>query len=133
MASFLVMALPGGLIAALTAPAAPVRAAAPVVRRPEDDTDKPRKETEEQRRNRERTNRASEDEYRIEGNVVAVACDGPTPTVTIANRDGRVAVQLIKGAEKHCSSVRVGDYLTGEGYKEHEALFIASEISTERR
>ena len=100
---------------------------------PEDDTDKPRKETDEQRQQRQRTNRAGEDEYRIEGQVVAVACEGRTPTVTIANRDGQVAVQLIKGAEKLCSSVRVGDYLFGEGYKEHEALFMAWDISTERR
>jgi hypothetical protein len=44
-----------------------------------------------------------------------------------------VAVQLIKGAGKLCSSIRTGDYLFAEGYKEHEALFMAWDISTERR
>jgi hypothetical protein len=100
---------------------------------PEDDTDKPRKETDEQRQQRQRTNRAGQDEYQTEGNVVAVAYEGRTPTVPIANRDGLVAVQLIKGAEKLCASIHVGDYLWAEGYKEHEALFFAWDVGTERR
>ena len=40
---------------------------------------------------------------------------------------------MIKSAEKLNSGVRVGDYLSAEGYKEHEALFMAWDISTERR
>jgi hypothetical protein len=49
------------------------------------------------------------------------------------NRVAHVSVQPIMGAEKLCSNVRVGDYLFGEGDKEHEALFMAWDISAERR
>ena len=37
---------------------------------------------------------------RTQGNVVEVRCDAAIPTVSIANRDGRVEVQLLEDAER---------------------------------
>ena len=96
---------------------------------PEDDTDKPRRETEEERQQRERTNRGNKADVHTEGNVTAVACDAPWPSVTIANRDGLVQVRLVKGAQQQCSAIQVGDYLEVDGEKVHEQLFDAEDIT----
>jgi len=99
---------------------------------PEDDTDKPQKETETERQQRQRTNRSGRDDVTTEGNVTALACDGSTPTITIANRDGLVEVQLFHDAAKTCGSVKVGDYVQADGEKVNENLFLADDLSISR-
>ncbi|MCC6179374.1 MAG: hypothetical protein IT305_29045 [Chloroflexi bacterium] len=99
--------------------------------RHDDDHDEPRRLTEAQRRQRERTNQLGLDDDHTEGNVVAVRC--AENVVSIANRDGDAEVRLLGDARKACADVRVGDYLMAEGAKQHEALFDAERITTERR
>lgn len=98
----------------------------------DEETDHPRRLTQEERRHRERTNRSGADDERIEGNVVGVACGGDTPVVSIANRDGVVAVRLLGAAHRRCNLVRVGDYLEADGAKQHELLFDAESIAVTR-
>lgn len=95
-----------------------------------DDVSRPR--TAEQRRQKEHTNQGSRDDDYVEGDVVVARCDAPIPAVVIANRDGLVEVQVLGGAAV-CRSVRIGDYLSADGVKQHEALFEAEDISVERR
>jgi hypothetical protein len=66
----------------------------------DDDTDTPRKNGENEGRNREHTNQAGKDDESIEGDVLETRCDDPWPSVVIANRDGAVAVKLLKEAQK---------------------------------
>ena len=99
---------------------------------PEDDTDKPRKETEEQHQQRQRTNRSNRDDEHTEGNVTAVACDAPIPTITIANRDGLVEIRLIAEAAQACGSAQGGDYLEADGVKQTEQQFDADSITLHR-
>ena len=99
---------------------------------PEDDTDKPRKLTEEERQQRQRTNRSGRDDEHTEGNVTAVACDAAIPTITIANRDGLVEVQLLHEAAQSCGSAQAGDYLEADGVKQTEQLFEADSVTLRR-
>jgi uncharacterized repeat protein (TIGR01451 family) len=105
--------------------------ASPNPRSQDNKPDSPRKETEEQRQQRERTNRSGQDDYRVEGNVMAVTCDADPPTVTIADRDGLVTVRLLRDAATTCGSIKVGDYLSAEGEKIDELLFEATDVSIE--
>src|SRR6266511_1808219 len=91
-----------------------------------------RRLTEEQRQQRLRTDRSSLDDTRAEGNVVAVQCDEGVPVVLIANRDGLQTVQLLYKSRQACASIRVGDYLSGDGEKQHEFLFEAHDVTIER-
>lgn len=88
--------------------------------------------TEEARQQRERTNRAGPDDYRIEGDVLAVACDAPAPAVIVANRDGSVTVELAGQAATLCGVVHPGDYVEAEGEKQTEAYFLATEVTITR-
>jgi CSLREA domain-containing protein len=86
--------------------------------------------TEEQREQSRRTNRGGLDDYRTEGNVVAVDRDARPPTATIATRDGLQVVVLL--CRDGCDEPRVGDYLEAEGVKEHEGLFYADSVTSRR-
>jgi CSLREA domain-containing protein len=99
---------------------------------PEDNQDKPQKLTDEERQQRQRTNRSGRDDEHTEGNVTAVACDASIPTITIANRDGLVEIQLLHEAVQSCSSARIGDYLEADGVKQTEQLFDADTITLRR-
>lgn len=96
------------------------------------DNEKDRKLTEEQHQQRERTNRANLDDYRTEGNAVSSACDASIPTVTIANRDGNVVLQLSHDAKLACGSVRPGDYIEATGDKQHEQLYDVDQMTVRR-
>ena len=54
---------------------------------------------------------------------------GSPPTITIANRDGNVVVVLSGDALAAARYIKVGDYVTAEGEKQHELLFWASDLS----
>jgi uncharacterized repeat protein (TIGR01451 family) len=104
--------------------------------------------TEEERHQRERTNRSGLDDYRTEGNVVAVRCNAaspvPVPTTgfvtapddvpyaLIATRDGIQQVRLLDEARTTCRSIREGDYLEASGEKQHELLFEAESVTITR-
>jgi hypothetical protein len=85
------------------------------------------------RQQRERTDRSGRDDVHAEGDVLATECQAETPTATIANRDGKVTIHLLKDAAGVCRGLRVGDYLEVDGEKVHEALFEAYEASVTRR
>ena len=91
------------------------------------------RETEEERRQRARTNQGNKDDDSIEGDVIETRCDQAWPSVVIANRDGAVAVKLLKEAQKACSSIQAGDYLEADGEKQHEGLFHADSVAIKRR
>ena len=121
-----------------TAPTAPPAAApvAPdVVYDPnnDDEEDEQEQETKDERRQRARTNQGNRDDEHTEGNVVELRCGAPIPTVVIANRDGNVEVQLVKGAANTCTDIAVGDYLEVDGEKQHELLFQAHAIDVHRK
>ena len=78
-------------------------------------TSRPAHRTEQ--RQRDRTNALGLDDDRTQGNVVEVRCDAAIPTVSIANRDGRVEVQLLEDARARCADVNAGDYLEASGVK----------------
>lgn len=88
------------------------------------------RETETERQQRERTNRSGSDDFRTEGNVVAVDLEASPRTATIATRDGLQVVVLL--CRDGCDDVRVGDYLEADGSKEHEGLFYADGVSSRR-
>ena len=91
----------------------------------------------------ERTNAAGLDEYRTEGNVVAVRCSGgdavlgvmggpvsfgpnDVPYALLATRDGLQQVRSRDGTEKTCGSIAVGDHLEADGQKDNELRLIAA-------
>jgi hypothetical protein len=82
---------------------------------------------------RERTNRSGHDDVHTEGHVVATECGAEPPSVTIANRDGKVLIRLFKDAAGVCREARPGDYLEVDGEKVHEALFEAYDATVTRR
>ncbi|MCC7367111.1 MAG: right-handed parallel beta-helix repeat-containing protein [Chloroflexi bacterium] len=86
--------------------------------------------TEEQRQNDQRTNRYGQDQYRTEGNVVDIQTVNGEPAIILGNRDGNVVVILRCG--NNCPTVKIGDYVTVEGEKEHEQLYYAEAVSVER-
>ena len=96
------------------------------------DDEQGRKSTEEEREQRARTNRGSLDDYRTEGNAVSAACDAAIPTVTIANRDGNVVLQLHHDAKLACELVRPGDYIEAVGEKQHEQLYEVDQLTVRR-
>jgi CSLREA domain-containing protein len=95
------------------------------------DTDKPEARTEEQIQQDQHTNRSNFDDYGTEGNVIAVLAGTDEPTIVIGNRDGNVTVIMRCGSQ--CPNVQVGDYVTIRGEKVHEQLYIAEDVSVERR
>jgi hypothetical protein len=96
----------------------------------EENEDKPRKLTEEQRRQKERSNAGSEEDERVEGNVIAVHCDRTPPEIVIVNRDGEVTLRLVRGAASLCQSARPGMYLTSDNAeKHHEQLYDVFDFS----
>lgn len=99
---------------------------------PNNDDEQGRKPTAEERQQRERTNRGSLDDYRTEGNAVSSACDASIPTVTIANRDGAVVLQLLHDAKLACETVRPGDYIEAVGEKQHEQLYEVDQLTVRR-
>jgi hypothetical protein len=92
--------------------------------------DTPRRPTETQRQQRERTNQLWLDDYLTEGNVVEVLADADPPYVVIAMRDGWQVVRL--ACKDGCPAIKVGDYITAEGTKEHEQLFEATDVEVSR-
>lgn len=82
------------------------------------------------RQQRERTNRSGSDDYRTEGNVVAVDFDASPRTATIATRDGLQVIVLL--CRDSCDDPHVGDYLEADGVKENEALFYADSVTSRR-
>ncbi|MFN8633394.1 MAG: hypothetical protein U0893_06025 [Chloroflexota bacterium] len=96
------------------------------------DPDTPRKLTEEQRQQRSRTNTASLDDYRTEGEALETNCDAQIPTVTIANRDGTVVLNLLHDAKDACALVKPGDYVEAIGEKQNEQLYDAHQITVRR-
>jgi hypothetical protein len=91
-----------------------------------------RRKTEEQRQQVARTNRSNLDDYRTEGNAVSSDCQAPIPTVTIANRDGDVVLQLLHDARGSCGLVQPGDYVEAIGEKQHELLYEAHQLTVRR-
>jgi hypothetical protein len=104
-----------------------------VQRTSEDDTDKAQKLTDEQRQQRQRTNRSGRDDEHAEGNITAVDCTASTPTISIANRDGTVVVELQGDAAQACGTATVGAYLEADGTKQSEQRFTADSITVRKR
>ena len=100
------------------------------VGQPKNEKAEDKQETDDQKRNRERTNRGGSDDYRTEGNVVAVDLDAKPRTATIATRDGLQVIVLL--CRDSCDDPAVGDYLEAEGEKESEALFYADSVTSRR-
>ena len=98
----------------------------------EDKEDDVRRLTETQRHQRSRTNQSGLDDERVEGDVVDVRADLQTPEVDIVNRDGVVTLRLVKEAAKLAREIRPGQYVSGDGWKEHEQLYWIEEIDIER-
>jgi len=92
----------------------------------EDEKPKP---TGEARHQKERTNKGSKEDERLEGSVTAINLGDQPPTITIANRDGLVVVVLSGDALTVARYLKVGDYVTAAGEKQHELLFWASDLS----
>jgi hypothetical protein len=92
------------------------------------DRESAHRETETERQGRERTNASNLDDYRTEGNIVAVDLEASPRTVTIATRDGQQVIVLL--CRDSCQDPRVGDYLEADGVKENEALFYADSVSS---
>jgi len=97
-----------------------------------DDAKEHHKPTEEQRQQKERSNRSNLDDYRTEGNAVESSCEGDVPSVTIANRDGRVVIRLLHDAVASCGLVKPGDYVEAIGEKQHEQLYDADQLTVWR-
>jgi hypothetical protein len=93
---------------------------------------KPDRLTAEQRQQHDRTNRLGLDDYRTEGNVVAVRPEAEPPEIVLANRDGPVVVQLLGDARDAASTAQTGDYLEADGVKETEQLFQAESVTITR-
>ena len=93
------------------------------------------KETEEERQQRERTNRSGMDQYRTEGNVIAVekAADGKSQLVTIAmTRLETLVIVVPCFGDGSCYDIRPSDYLEADGEqggKEELGRFIAEEVT----
>jgi hypothetical protein len=98
----------------------------------DDDASSQRKPTEEQRQQKERSNRSNLDDYRTEGNAVASDCAATIPTVTIANRDGNVVLNLLHDARDVCRLVQPGDYVEAIGEKQHEQLYDVDQLTVRR-
>ncbi len=102
----------------------------------QDDTkvDKERELTDEQRRQLERTNTGSEEDERVEGNVLAVFCERRPPEILIGNRDGQVTLRLVRVAATRCASIQPGGYLTSDdAEKHHEQLYDIFDFSVRGR
>jgi hypothetical protein len=82
-----------------------------------------RMRTEQQRQARQRTDVSGLDDTHVAGNVLATHLDESPPWIVIANRDGDVQVILYEEAAR--LTVRVGQYFSGTGEKQHEGLFWA--------
>jgi hypothetical protein len=95
----------------------------------EDEKDEKPKPTGQERHQKERTNKGSKEDERLEGSVTAINLGDEPPTITIANRDGLVVVVLSGDALTVARYLKVGDYVTAEGEKQHELLFWASDLS----
>ena len=95
----------------------------------EDEKDEKPKPTSQEQRQNERTNKGSKDDERVEGNVIALDLGSQPPTMTIANRDGNVVVVLSGDALKAAQYIKVGNYVTATGEKQHELLFWADDLS----
>jgi hypothetical protein len=92
--------------------------------------EKSNNKTEEQSQQEQHTNRAGQDDYGSEGNVIAIVTDADEPEIVIANRDGKVTVILRCGSQ--CPDIKVGDYVVFEGEKINELLYIATDISVSK-
>jgi hypothetical protein len=97
------------------------------------------------------TNRAGLDDYRSEGDVVAVRCspgdalpaalagqslpfdpDDPAPYIVVGTRDGLQQIRLRGDAASVCSSIGPGSYVQVEGVKEDEGRFDADDVTLSR-
>jgi hypothetical protein len=89
-----------------------------------DDSDRRvRPRTEQQRQMRQRTDASGPDDTHIAGNVLVTHLDESPPWIVVANRDGDVRVILYEEAAH--LTIRVGQYFSGTGEKQHEGLFWA--------
>jgi hypothetical protein len=94
--------------------------------------------------------REDDHDRRTEGDVVGVRCDlsapippkaqgevpfnpADVPYLLIGNIDGIQQIRLIKELKAVCPSIRVGDYITAWGEKQHEHLFDADRLRVDRR
>lgn len=108
-------------------------ASAGVAPQSDDDEDDVRQLTETQRLQRSRSNQSGLDDERIEGDVLAVRCDLQPREIDIANRDGVVKLKLRRDAAGDCSHVAPGDYLEGDGEKEHEQEYWVDSMTVRKR
>ena len=91
-----------------------------------------KKPTEQQQLQAVHTNRAGQDDYHTEGNVVEVHLDASRPYAGIGTRDGLRTVLLPCAVAADCPWLQVGDYLEAEGTKENEALFDGEDVTVTR-
>ena len=103
---------------------------------PNDDKDKgnepnsrTRAGTPQARQARQRTDASGLDDTHIAGNVLETHPDEAPPWILIANRDGDVKVILYEDAAVF--PIRVGQYFSGTGEKQHEQLFWAYDGAVE--
>jgi hypothetical protein len=90
--------------------------------------DKPRKPTEQERYQNQHTNRGSQDDTVIRGQIQAIRADAQPPIVVIASRDGLVELELRGDALKVLPSLRVGQHVVGSGEKVHELYYIVDDL-----
>jgi hypothetical protein len=129
--------LPGCVVATPGSPAPPAGQSPAAtsdsghIRNDGDDDPNPRTRprTEQQRQMRQRTDASGLDDTHIAGNVLATHLDESPPWIIIANRDGDV--QVILHGEVARRTIRVGQYFSGTGEKQHEGLFWADDGAVE--
>jgi hypothetical protein len=114
----------------LTNPTDPANSSGADQGKPKNEKSDGKSETDDQKRERERTNRSGSDDYRTEGNVVAVDLNASPRTATIATHDGLQVIVLL--CRDSCDDPSIGDYLEADGEKEHEALFYADSVTSRR-
>jgi hypothetical protein len=94
---------------------------------PDDKPDSRPRLTETQRQQKERTNQYGLDQYRTEGNVIAVERGEDGLVVTLALGRGET-IDVVFACKHDCPNVRVGDYVEADGEVHDDGRFQADDI-----
>jgi hypothetical protein len=87
--------------------------------------------SETQRQQQDRTNQYGLDQYRTEGNVIAVARTETGLVLTLALGRGET-LDVVFACQRECPAVSVGDYLEARGETDDEGRFQAEELHISR-
>ena len=89
----------------------------------------PRKER--LRKQKENNATGQRDDVHTEGQVLEIRRGEAGPVLVIAGGDGVIELRLRGAALGMLERLRVGDYVTAEGEKQHEGLYDADEVGIE--